>query len=294
MRTFPLLALLGFALSSVAHASAPRVIEVFVDKGDHFLRAGRNQGLGIGAQVVILGERIGDTEERRRIGVATVMEVWETLARVNPDRASLAAGELTLALLPEPPSTPPEPQAEPQLESPAALERTPFVRRGSVYLENLGFVFLGPMAGVEFGHEHVSTSIYVHMLSWGALARGMFSGPAVTFPQAYGAGLRGRYYPRGDLAGPHIGLLVEYLEAHQHYRLEGFAAILRYVVPVAMAGYRFDLGSVYLDVTGGLGYAARFNASFRTLANGVPVSVKGYPETSSVYGSLGLEFGLFF
>ncbi len=91
----------------------PRTVEVFKDKGDYFLRAGTNRGLRVGIEVMILGERIGDTDEYRAGGKATVLEVWESLARVSPDEEAKRQKEIKFARVPGPPalSVPPPPPA---------------------------------------------------------------------------------------------------------------------------------------------------------------------------------------
>ncbi|MGQ0504718.1 MAG: hypothetical protein ACT4TC_05305 [Myxococcaceae bacterium] len=71
----------AFAQGNVSAKNA----EVFVDKGDTFARAGTAQGLKQGTSVTVLGPTIGDTQERRRVGKATVLEVWESLARISLD-----------------------------------------------------------------------------------------------------------------------------------------------------------------------------------------------------------------
>jgi len=59
--------------------------DVFTDKGDLFVRAGKNKGLKMGSEVKLLGEKIGDTDERRVVGKANVIEIYDTIARVVPD-----------------------------------------------------------------------------------------------------------------------------------------------------------------------------------------------------------------
>jgi hypothetical protein len=71
-------------------SAAPTDYELFTDRGDVFMRAGTNAGLQVGSEVTILGDKIANTEERRRIGVATVMEVWPTLSRLALDDAAKA------------------------------------------------------------------------------------------------------------------------------------------------------------------------------------------------------------
>ena len=78
-------------------AADPNVVEVFKDKGDMFLRAGTNKGLKVGSEVVILGEKIGDTDEYRTAGKASVLEVWETLARISPDEEAKKLKEIKVA-----------------------------------------------------------------------------------------------------------------------------------------------------------------------------------------------------
>lgn len=71
-------------------AAAPPSFPVFVDKGDLFVKAGTKQGLKVGSEVELLGSRIGDTEEHRRVGTRTVMEVWDELARLSEAEAPAA------------------------------------------------------------------------------------------------------------------------------------------------------------------------------------------------------------
>lgn len=80
---------LAFLWSSAALAQATEV-ELFTDRGDLFVKAGTNHGVQVGASLTILGDRIGNTAERRRVGTATVMEVWPTLSRVVLDDAAKA------------------------------------------------------------------------------------------------------------------------------------------------------------------------------------------------------------
>ena len=65
-------------------------VELFVDTGDVFVRAGTAQGLRVGMVLPVLGATIGNTTERRTVGSAAVLEVWETLARVSLDKTAAA------------------------------------------------------------------------------------------------------------------------------------------------------------------------------------------------------------
>jgi hypothetical protein len=67
-----------------AGAAADEQVEVFTDKGEIFLRAGAANGLIVGGTVPIVGA------ERKKLGSATVMEVWPQLARVSLDDAARA------------------------------------------------------------------------------------------------------------------------------------------------------------------------------------------------------------
>ena len=90
--------------ATIASTGAP--VELFEDQGQTFLYAGSNQGLAVGSQVVIVGQRIGNTAERRRVGIATVMEVWPTIARVHLDEAAQSARGERHAWLADPSSAP--------------------------------------------------------------------------------------------------------------------------------------------------------------------------------------------
>lgn len=79
------------ALAQEAAKEGPKLVDLFVDRGDTFIRAGTAQGLKVGDSVPILGAKIGNTEERRVVGSAAVLEVWKTIARVNLDAAARGA-----------------------------------------------------------------------------------------------------------------------------------------------------------------------------------------------------------
>lgn len=89
MRPSHSIAVVGVLLSAGCLAEEP-TFEVFADRGDVFMRAGANAGLTVGVAVVILGDPIPTTHERRHVGTATVMEVWPSLARLSLDEAAKA------------------------------------------------------------------------------------------------------------------------------------------------------------------------------------------------------------
>lgn len=72
-------------MTALALHANPNVVDMFVDKGDTFIKAGKKQGLKVGSDVTVLGDRIGDTDEYRSAGTATVMEVFDSISRVALD-----------------------------------------------------------------------------------------------------------------------------------------------------------------------------------------------------------------
>jgi len=73
------------ALSLVMSGTPDETFDVFQDKGDLFVKAGKNKGLKMGDEVKLLGDKIGDTTERRVVGKGNVIELFDTIARVVPD-----------------------------------------------------------------------------------------------------------------------------------------------------------------------------------------------------------------
>jgi len=126
---------LTVALLGVA-AFADEPYEVFLDRGETYVRAGTAQGLELGAQVTIWGDLIATTTERRRAGTATVMEIWPSLARINLDEAartdktakklaSFDAKRRPAAPPPPPAPAPTAGQPPPPAPPPAAPARLP-------------------------------------------------------------------------------------------------------------------------------------------------------------------------
>ncbi len=90
--------------------------EVFVDRGDTYVRAGSDQGLQRGVAVTVVAKG------GKKLGSATVMETWPALARISLDEAarsdksaskyvSLAAAAAKAAEPVAPPPPPPPPAA---------------------------------------------------------------------------------------------------------------------------------------------------------------------------------------
>ena len=118
-------------------AADPKVVEVFKDKGDTFLRAGTNRGLKVGSEVAILGDKIGDTDEYRSGGKATVLEVWETLARVSPDEDAKKLKDIKFARLSSAPAAAAAPSA-PQAVAAASAEPPAKALKGHAVLGGIG------------------------------------------------------------------------------------------------------------------------------------------------------------
>jgi hypothetical protein len=93
---------------ALAQLSAP---EVFVDRNETYVRMGFAQGLTKGLTVEIV------SADKKVVGNAVVMEVWDSLARVNLDAASAAfkgpkqarlrGAAAEVAIAPPPPPPPP-------------------------------------------------------------------------------------------------------------------------------------------------------------------------------------------
>ncbi len=66
--------------------------EVFLDRGETYVRMGSSQGLSKGTTLDIVS-----AESKQAVGTAVVMEVWDGLARVNLDTAASAFKGLRLA-----------------------------------------------------------------------------------------------------------------------------------------------------------------------------------------------------
>ena len=98
---------------AVARTAFAEDAELFVDRGETFIRAGSDQGLQRGVAIDVLAGKGG-----KKVGSATVMEVWPSLARVNLDEgartdktpvkyATLGAAKAQPPVAPTPPPPPP-------------------------------------------------------------------------------------------------------------------------------------------------------------------------------------------
>jgi hypothetical protein len=181
-------------------------------------------------------------------------------------------------------SPPPSPTAE------SAAVR----RHGSVFVDPLGFLLFGPTAGVEAGAGHVTGIVSGRWLNAGLLARHIFPGNGESFAFSYGVGLRGRYYLAAGFSRVHLGLGMELI----HSRVEDPANLVAtnslYGVPMAEAGYRWALGSVYVGAAAAAGYAFRLSANVEDLPGGNQAARFAASDESTVYGSASLELGVYF
>ncbi|XXF77885.1 protein kinase [Myxococcaceae bacterium GXIMD 01537] len=97
---------------AAALIAAKVVTGMFQDGKEHFVRAGSNRGLEVGARVPVVGPAV-KPGKHRRLGEATVLEVWPMLARVSLDEEARAATGKRFAVLPDAPVAPPPPEPAP-------------------------------------------------------------------------------------------------------------------------------------------------------------------------------------
>ena len=99
--------------------------ELFLDRGETYVRAGSEQGLTRGTSVTVVAKG------GKKIGTGTVMEVWPSLARVNLDQAAsndktaakyVSLGEKPAAAPSPPPAAPTGAVAAPPPPPPPAAE----------------------------------------------------------------------------------------------------------------------------------------------------------------------------
>jgi hypothetical protein len=165
---------------------------------------------------------------------------------------------------------------------------------GSAFVDPLGFLMFGPRVGVDAGGAHLTGGVYGRWFDPGLLGRSLFLKDGDSFAFSYGVGARGRYYIREGHAGLHVGAGAEYLRT----RIENTAALVvttsGYFVPYAEVGYRFAFDRFYAGATAALGYAARLSGQVDNLPGGNNAGSYQANNESSVYGSVGLELGVFF
>jgi hypothetical protein len=166
---------------------------------------------------------------------------------------------------------------------------------GSVFVDPLGFLLFGPTFGAEIGFGQISAIAYGRWLSPGVLAHSLFLNDNFKFAFSYGAGLKGRYYFRQGLAGPHVGIAAELIESHTRDEDVGRVAFNTTIfVPELEAGYRLGFGRFYLGASAGVGYAFQIAQNVENINGGNQAANYRADDISTIYGSASLDLGLFF
>jgi hypothetical protein len=168
---------------------------------------------------------------------------------------------------------------------------------GSAFIDPLGFLLFGPTLGVEAGTGHLTGTVYGRWFSGGLLARQFFLNHSEgdSFGFSYGLGVRGRYYVFGGMAGPHVGLSLEYLSTRVEDPLHLVATNSRYLVPAVEGGYRFPFfHRFYVGGAAEVGYAVRVGSNVENLPGGNEASLFQPSNESRVYASASLDLGVYF
>jgi hypothetical protein len=178
---------------------------------------------------------------------------------------------------------------------PASVEgHSPPERHGSAFVDPLGFLMFGPRVGVEAGGGHLTGGVYGRWFDGGLLGRSLFLHDGDSFGFSWGAGARGRYYLGDGHSGVHLGAGAEYLRTRIENARDLIVTTSGYFVPYAEAGYRFAFNSFFAGATAALGYAAKLSGKVENLPGGSGAAGYAAANQSSVYGSAGLELGVFF
>jgi hypothetical protein len=167
-------------------------------------------------------------------------------------------------------------------------------RRGSAYVDPLGFLMFGPRIGVDAGSAQLTGGVYGRWFDPGLLGRSLFLKDGDRFAFSYGVGVRGRYYLGAGQSGFHLGAGAEYLHTRVENAPQQVATISGYIVPQAEGGYRFAFEHFYAGAVVALGYAARLSGRVENLPGGSNADSFEASNNSSVYGSAALELGVFF
>lgn len=169
-------------------------------------------------------------------------------------------------------------------------------RHGSVMVDPLGFVLLGPTVGVEVApSQAVSVMIYGRWLDAGVVARSLFlEDDRSEFAFSYGVGLRSRYYLAPALAGFFAGAGGEYLRTRIDDTTALIATKSQYLVPVVEGGYRHGWRRFFAEASASLGYAFQLSGKVENLPGGTSAGNYTAADKSSVYGGASLHVGVFF
>jgi hypothetical protein len=182
------------------------------------------------------------------------------------------------------------PVAPPAVASPAPAPSS----NGSVFVDPLGFLLFGPTVGAEVGFGQYSVLAYGRWLDSGVVAKALFESDTDKFTFSYGAGLRGRYYLRDGLVGPHMGVALEVLKTRTENTRDRIATSNLVLVPELEAGYRLGFGSFFVGGTIGVGYAAQVSSQIDNINGGNQAASYQAEDYSTIYGSANLDVGLLF
>ena len=136
-------------------------VELFVDKGDTYVRAGSDSGLQRGTSLNVIAKG------GKRIGAAIVMEVWPALARVNLDESARAdkspskyvtVAKAAAPAVPEPsapPPPPPAPAAQNELKRVPAVAASPAAPPSPAGLKGFAkYAGVGPWTALQVFNEN--------------------------------------------------------------------------------------------------------------------------------------------
>lgn len=259
--------------------------ELFQDKGEFFIRAGRARNLQMGAQLKLLGDFIANTGARRTAGKVTVVELWPELSRVSLD----ASAQASVAALPEG-------QTLGVVELPDAVEipeaTVPHV--GSFYVDPLGFLTFGPAIGLEFGGGRVTGAIYGRWFSAGLLSVSALLLEGQRYDFSFGLGGRMRFYFRDGFSGFHLGFAAEWLRPVVEDYVFRLIITSNYLVPQIEAGYRWGNERLFIGLAGSVGISARLFWKLDNMPGGTLASELEPKPITAFFASAKLELGVYF
>lgn len=149
--------------------------------------------------------------------------------------------------------------------------------------------------GAELGFGHLSAGLYGRWLDGGVVARELFvDQEGESFAFSYGIGLRGRYYLDANLRGLFGGIAIEYLRTRLENESLRIVTTKQLLVPQLEGGYRHGFGSFFLGGGAAVGYALELAGKVENLPGGTDASLFEPEDTSTIYGTLEVEIGLFF
>ncbi len=182
----------------------------------------------------------------------------------------------------------------PPAPAPATTSAPEVSADNSVFFDPAGFLLFGPTLGAELGLGHYSLAAYGRWLSGGLLAKSLFESDSDKFTLSYGAGARGRYYFRGGLVGPHLGISVEAIKTRTENRSVKVATNNVIFVPEIEGGWRFGFGHFFVGVALGVGYVVQMSKGVVNIDGGTRAQDYVAKDYSNIYGSASVDLGLLF